>query len=228
MTVSTARRNRIKQLAALGLLGSAGISGLIQEALAAGDMPAIPGINRAEGVVTVNGQPAKVGTPVKSGDRVATGKNSMAVVVVGGDAFLLRENTEITVKGSGDTLDTIALLSGKLLSVFSKRKTGKMNVETRNASIGIRGTGMYIEDHPTRTYLCLCYGEAAVDAKGMQTKVIKTEYHESPVWIDNSGAAAKVEPGPFLNHTDEELIVLETLVGRKPPFMGRNAPGVRY
>jgi hypothetical protein len=228
MTVSTIRRNRIKQLAALGLLGPAGISGLIQEALAAGDMPAIPGINRAEGSVTVNGKPAKVGTPVAMGDRVATGKNSMAVVVVGGDAFLLRENTEITVKGSGDTLDTISLLSGKLLSVFSKRKTGKMGVETRNASIGIRGTGMYIEDHPTRTYFCLCYGEASVDGKNMPTKIIKTDYHESPVWIDGSGAAAKVEPGPFLNHTDEELIVLESLVGRKPPFVGRNTGGIRY
>ena len=29
----------------------------------------------------------------------------------------------------------------------------------------------------------------------------------------------KVEPGPFLNHTDAELIMLEALVGREPPFV---------
>ena len=29
----------------------------------------------------------------------------------------------------------------------------------------------------------------------------------------------RVEPGPFQNHSDDELILLESLVGRKPPFM---------
>lgn len=228
MTVNSTRRATLKQLAALGVLGPAGISGLIQEALAAGDMPTVSGINRLEGTATVNGTAAKVGTPVKAGDRVATGKKSMAVVVVGGDAFLLRESTEITVQGVAEALDTIALLSGKVLSVFSKRKSTKLNVQTRAGTIGIRGTGMYLEDHGTRTYFCLCYGEAAIEGKGMAPRIIKTDHHESPVWLDASGDAMKVEPGPFLNHTDDELIMLEALTGRRPPFVERGYPGVRY
>ncbi|MEI6738235.1 MAG: hypothetical protein WCL29_07140, partial [Pseudomonadota bacterium] len=66
------RRRWLKSAAALGLLGPAGISGLIQEALAKGDVPTIAGINSLQGTATVNGKPAKVGTPVKPGDRVTT------------------------------------------------------------------------------------------------------------------------------------------------------------
>lgn len=214
-----ANLQRIATLSALGLLGPAGISGVIQEALAAGDMPAIPGINRVEGKVMVNGAPAKVGTPVKPGDTVTTGKVSMAVVVMAGDAFLLREESNITFKGKGDILDEVVVAAGKLLSVFSKRRTAGLKVSTKNATIGIRGTGMYLESvEKSRDYFCLCYGEAVVDGKGMPPKTIKTTHHESPVWLDDAGGTMKVEPGPFLNHTDAELIVLESLVGRKPAF----------
>lgn len=214
-----AHLQRIATLSALGLLGPAGISGLIQEALAAGDMPAIPGINRVEGKVLVNGAPAKVGTPVKPGDTVSTGKVSMAVVVMAGDAFLLREDSRITFKGKGDILDEVVVAAGKLLSVFSKRRTAGLKVSSMNATIGIRGTGMYMESvEKGRDYFCLCYGEAVVEGKGMPPKTIKTTHHESPVWLNEGGGSMKIEPGPFLNHTDAELIVLESLVGRKPAF----------
>lgn len=216
---SPARRKHLQRLAALGVFGPAGLSALIQDALAAGDMPAIPGINRVEGSVQVNGAPAKVGTPVKFGDTVTTGKVSMAVVVLGGDAFLLRESSSVTFKGKGELLDEVLIATGKLLSVFSKRKTANLKVSSRNATIGIRGTGMYMEAvEAGRDYFCLCYGEAEVSGKGMAPQVIKTTHHESPVWLDDKAGSMKIEPGPFLNHTDAELIVLESLVGRKPAF----------
>jgi hypothetical protein len=217
------RRANLQRLAALGVLGPAGIAGLIQEALAAGDMPTVPGINRIEGTATVNGAPAKVGTPVKPGDTVKTGKVSMAVVVIAGDAFLLREDSNITFKGKGEVLDEVLVAAGKLLSVFSKRRTASLKVSTKNATIGIRGTGMYLESvEKSRDYFCLCYGEAVVDGKGMASQTIKTTHHETPVWLDTAGSAMKLDPGPFLNHTDAELIVLESLVGRKPAFWNPN------
>ena len=92
------RRRTLMQLAAMGTagaLGPAGLSGFIQDALAKGDLPGVPGVNSLTGSATVNGQPAKVGTPVKPGDKVATGKGSMAVVVVGKDAYLMREGTQV-------------------------------------------------------------------------------------------------------------------------------------
>ena len=118
------RRRWLKSAAALGLLGPAGISGLIQDALAKGDLPIMQGIQSLTGTVTVNGQPAKVGTPVKVGDRVVTGAKSSAVVVVGKDAYLLRDNSTIVLEESKalpGLLGEVAVLTGKVLSVLEKR-----------------------------------------------------------------------------------------------------------
>jgi hypothetical protein len=32
------------------------------------------------------------------------------------------------------------------------------------------------------------------------------------------GAAKRIQPAPFINHTDLELTLIESLVGRTPPF----------
>jgi hypothetical protein len=223
------RRTLLKQLSALGLLGPAGIVGLIQEVLAKGDMPTVPGINTLQGTATVNGREGKIGTPVRPGDRVVTGKASQAVVVVDGDAFLLRENTDIDFKQSSGVLETVQVVSGKILSVFSKRReNARLMVKVPVGTIGIRGTGMYIETEETRVYFCLCYGEAAVDGKNMATRMVKTTHHESPLFLYEGADSMQVEAGPFRNHTDAELIMLEALCGREPPFMGKTYPGQKY
>ena len=223
MSSQQSRRNYLKQLAALGLLGPAGISGLIQDALAKGDLPAIAGVNTLSGSATVNGQAAKVGTAVKPGDTVATAKGSYAVIVVGKDAFMLRDNTRVVFeqdKEKPGVLQSVLIATGKVLSVFDKRAEKGVGIRSPNATIGIRGTGCYIEIHDGRTYFCLCYGEAAIDGAGMaQTKVIKTTHHESPVWLDDRGGVMKVENAGFVNHNDDELIMLEKLTGREPPFV---------
>ena len=41
--------------------------------------------------------------------------------------------------------------------------------------------------------------------------------------------ALRAEPGPFRNHTDAELIMLEELCGREPPFIkGGQYPSRKY
>lgn len=230
-TTNNARRRRLIQLAALGVLGPAGISGLIQDALANGDLPPVVGINSLSGSVTVNGIAAKVGTPVKPGDKVATGRGSTAVVVIGKDAYLLRDNTSVIFEASRDdpgVLGTIAISAGKLLSVFGKRSGTGMLLRAQSATIGIRGTGCYIELYPGRTYFCLCYGEATISGGGMAAaQTFSTTHHDNPVWLDESGSTMTVEKGPFLNHADEELIMLEKLTGREPPFVKLGLTG-RY
>ena len=150
------RRTWLKQAAALGLLGPAGISGLIQEALAKGDLPASRGIHSITGSVTINGTPAKVGLLVQPGDSIAAGPGSSAVVVIGRDAYLLRANTRVTFEGRKDdpsVLDTVLISAGKVLSVFGKRSsTDPVRVRALNATIGIRGTGCYIEAEEKRVY----------------------------------------------------------------------------
>ena len=231
MSTRQSRRNHLKQLVALGLLGPAGISGLIQEALARGDAPTIPGVNTLTGSATINGQPAKVGSAVKTGDKVSTAKGGSTVIVVGKDAFLLRENTTVTFeekKGKPGVLENVLIATGKVLSVFDKRESEGITIKAASATIGIRGTGCYIEIHEGRTYFCLCYGEAAIDGAGRaQPKVSNTTHHESPVWLDERGGVMKVEKAGFVNHNDDELVMLENLTGREPPFVKMGLRG-RY
>jgi hypothetical protein len=216
--------------ASLGLLGPAGISGMIQDALAKGDLPITQGIQSLQGTATVNGKPANVGTPVKIGDRVTTGAKSSAVVVVGKDAYLLRDNSTIVLEESKSTLGVLAqvlLVAGRVLSVLEKRPVDqRVQYRLPNATIGIRGTGFYVEIHEGRSYFCLCYGEAAIDGAGMTApKIIKTVHHESPLWLDDRGGSMKADKAAFVNHTDEELIMLEKLTGREPPFVGLGLTG---
>ena len=199
----------------ISAVGALSVCSIISDALAKGDVP--PGIAKLDGSATVNGRDAKVGTPVNLGDRVATARGSQAVVVVGSDAFLLRSNTVIEVQGSQGILSSMLVATGQVLSVFSKKPVA---IKAATASIGIRGTGAYIEIHPGHVYFCLCYGEALVEGPGMaNAREVKTTHHETPLLLRDDGGIMKVEPGPFQNHSDAELVLLESLVGREPPFM---------
>jgi hypothetical protein len=209
------RRRFVARLAASGALGAGGLSGFIGRALAKGDLPAIPGINQLKGTATVNGRPAVVGTPVGPRDRISTGPGSQAVVVVKDDAFLVRENTTLEFAESGGVLSRILIESGRVLSVLGRKP---LVIKAKTATIGIRGTGAYLEVDPDKVYFCLCYGEADLDGPGMATKRVKTTHHESPLVIREGGGIMAAVPGPVQNHTDDELTMLEALVGREPPF----------
>jgi len=200
----------------ISALGALSITSIIAEALAKGDLP--PGVAKLEGSLTVNGRDAGLGTPVKLGDKVATARGSQAVIVVGSDAFLMRSQTIIEFgPGSQGALSDMLIGAGKVLSVFSKKPVA---IKAATASIGIRGTGAYIEVNPDSVYFCLCYGEARVEGPGMASaREVKTTHHESPLVLRDVGGIMNVEPGPFQNHSDAELIMLEALVGREPPFM---------
>ena len=211
-----AMRRRILTLAAGGALGAGGLSGFMSRALASGDLPKTSQVHRLEGSATVNGQPAKVGTPVKTGDRIATGPSSQAVVVLGKDAFLLREKTSIEARGAEGVLTELLISGGKVLSVFAKKP---VSIKTSTATIGIRGTGAYLEVDENSVYFCLCYGEALLQGPGMADQVVKTTHHEQPMLIRAQGGTMHAESAAFANHSDAELILLESLVGREPPFM---------
>ncbi len=186
----------------------------IARALANGKLPS--GIHDAQGTVTVSGRRAALGTPVAMGDSVSTGPDSRAVVVLHQDAVLLRANTVIEVRGHEGTLQHLLVATGKVLSVFSNKP---LTIRAGQATIGIRGTGAYLEVGEADLYFCLCYGEAALDGPGMARKVVKTTHHDDPLLIETAGGIMSARPGAFRNHTDDELIMLEALVGREPPFL---------
>ncbi|HEX5129215.1 MAG TPA: hypothetical protein VFV90_05690 [Usitatibacter sp.] len=205
---------RRRWMQAIAAMGAAGASGYISELLAAGDLP--PGLHRVDGKVSINGREAKSGAQVNMGDKVATGPGSTAVVVLKGDAMLMRADTIVEIKGSSGLMQDLLISAGRVLTVFSKKP---VSVRAANATIGNRGTGAYIEVLPGEVYFCLCYGEAVLAGPNMQDKTVTTKHHEQPLLLKESGGALRAEPGGFRNHTDEELTMLEKLCGREPPFM---------
>lgn len=219
-----ARRAWLARMAALGSFGAAGLSGVMSRALAKGDLANAQSLHKVDGSAKINGKAASAGAPIALGDRIETGPGSQAVVVMRGDAFLMRAQTIIEVRSrSGGVMDDLRVNAGKLLSVFSSKPVA---ISARNATIGIRGTGAYLEVDPGEVYFCLCYGEAVAGAPGMPDRTVKTTHHEQPLLLRDAGG---YQPAGFRNHTDDELILLESLVGREPPFMkGGQYPANKY
>ncbi len=211
-----ARRRCLQRLIASGALAAGGVSGLIREALAMGSQPIASGIHTLRGSVEVNGKPARIGDLVLRGDRVTTGADGQAVLVIERDAFLLRENTQVVLDTEA-LKQTFRLITGKILSVFAK---GEHRLLIPTATIGIRGTGAYLEAvEAERNYFCLCYGETEVETVGGQRAHYSTTHHEAPRYLYRD-PAMKPQPATVINHSDAELIMLEGLVGRYPPFYG--------
>ena len=222
------RRRTLKALAAAGLLGPAGISGLIRDALAKGDAPIQPGLHKVRGEVIVNRRVATEGQLIKPGDTVVTGRNSEAIYVIGQDAFMQRELSTVSF-GSEAVQNLMRVVSGKLLSVFGK---GARTIQVSTATIGIRGTGCYIEEENhgavARTYFCLCYGDVELTptAAPKEAERYSTTHHDKPMYIHNDMKMPKMMvPAAVITPTDDELTLLEALVGRRPPAWGS---GSRY
>lgn len=210
MTIDRSRRNAL-----LALLGAGvGLSAALRSALAQGGVE--QGVRRLEGDVRINGRPATTGAPVRAGDAVSTGKGALAVFVIGQDAFLMRERSRARFAGRELVLTLLRLTTGKLLSVFGHGEERRLVTPT--ATIGIRGTGGYLEAQRRRTYFCLCYGTAEVAPSGSAMReTYSTTHHESPKYIYGDGRKIAMAPAKVINHTDDELIMIEALVGRTPP-----------
>lgn len=212
------RRHLLQGIVALTLVGHG-------PARAAGRKPAAPGLYRATGDVRVNGLPAREGMAVAHGDTITTGPGSEAIYVVGQDAYLQRDRSTVSILGDA-AKGLLRVVSGKLLAVFGK---GEKRIETATATIGIRGTGCYLESEPARVYFCLCYGTADITPlrAPQRTETITTRHHDHPLVIPAAGDVM-LAPAAVANHGDDELVLLESLVGRTPPFVSPSPYSPRY
>jgi hypothetical protein len=213
------RRELLARAATLTGVLTLNITLAIRNVLAMGDVPAIPGVRHLKGTLTINGKVAKIGDLVAPGDTLVTGPDSEAVVVHNRDALLLRANTTLQIDSDDKTLiNFMRVTAGAVLSVWGPRKQA-IGITTPLASIGIRGTGIYVDSTPEFTYACTCYGVADLEpvAAPEKRRTVKTTYHDAPFFI-YPNAEQPLVSGPVINHTDEELIMLEALFRRVPPF----------
>jgi len=190
-------------------------------------LPPSQSIYRLVGSAKVNDRDATLETQIRSGDTVETGRDSELVFVVGANAMIVRSDSRVVIAGPEKRSELTSLiisglrvLTGKILAV-TPRGT-QMRVDTTVATIGIRGTGFYIESDPQLTYFCTCYGLTDVQANAdpESKESIKARHHDRPVYVTTDGARGNnIRNAPFINHTDQELMLIETLVGRNPPFI---------
>lgn len=217
------RRAWLARMTAGGAALAVGMARL-REALAAEAVK--KGVARVRGDVSIGGRPATPGMEVRPGDAIVTGRRAELVFVVERDAFMVRANSRIDLSGQlgQAAISGLRVLTGAILSVFEPRQ-GK-RIQTATATIGIRGTGIYVEVESARTYACTCYGEAElvpVD-EPKDAEVVRTQHHDQPRYIYPKGMPRMIEQAPVINHTDAELILLESLVGRQVPFDPKTYP----
>jgi hypothetical protein len=226
------RRRLLIQALAAGLFGSVlpGRVALAADASGSGPSKLLGGrsIYRMSGQVLVNGNPANPATRISAGDTVETSKDGEVVFVVGENSMIMRGGSRIELLAEKAVSTLIAgfrMFTGKLLSVSRNRE---MKVTTTTATIGIRGTGFYLESEPDQTYFCTCYGAseiAANDDKESRDTVV-AQHHDKPLYIlAGAKPGQSIRGAPFINHTDQELMLIESLVGRTTPFV---FPGNSY
>jgi hypothetical protein len=216
------RREILVRALTAGLFAVTGTAGIVQPVQAMGKVPKIliPGksIYDMSGQVAVNGGEANLDTKIEASDIITTGRRSHVIFAVGKDAFVLRSNSRLELSGGGLVINTLRLVTGKLLSVFGK---SQHKMYTPNATIGIRGTGIYVESDPEQSYICTCYGvvDLFADNDKQSRETITSQHHDAPRYIlSNEQPGRNIRDAPFINHTDLELQVIEELVGRSPPF----------
>ena len=164
-------------------------------------------------------------TLIRTNSLVVTGEDSWIIFAVGKDAHHLRENSRLALESTGVFEEAMRLLTGSVLSVFAKRKSNEkqFKMHTSTATVGIRGTAVYAESEPTlnRSYVCTCYGEVNISATADPSinEDINSTHHDKPryIYADNSQGNI-IQPGPMKNHSDAELQLIETIVGRTTPF----------
>ena len=208
----------------LGLFAGVGTAGVLNPAFGLSGLPdRLPkgqSIYRLSGEVLVDGRPADLKTRVNPGSVIRTGADGEIVFVVASDAFILRANSEVQLTASGLLIQSMRIISGALLGVFGKRDDGH-RIETSVATIGIRGTGIYIESGKDKTYACTCYGRTRISPNANPSLItdVETSHHDMPLYIVSEPVRGKfVFPAPVINHSDQELALIEALVGRKTPF----------
>ncbi len=77
-----------------------------------------------------------------------------------------------------------------------------------------------MEASPARTYFCTCYGSVDLeDQHRTEKRLVVAGYHTPNIIHAEMTEGKMMQKAQFVNHTDDELVMLEKLVGRTPPFV---------
>ncbi len=96
---------------------------------------------------------------------------------------------------------------------------GARTIRTATVTAGIRGTGIYVEASSIMSYFCTCYGEVDLECVTYGSKQrVRTDNHRANFIYGKIDSGRSIVNAPVVNHTNEELMMLEQLVGRVSPL----------
>lgn len=178
--------------------------------------PPLGMVRQLSGEAYLSGHRMARNTALQPGQTVDTGPDGELWFTVGEDAFLVRPNSRVRLEATpagSSVLNFLRLVSGGLGATFSPGKP--RTLVTPTATIGIRGTGVYLEATPRWTYACTCFGTTRIAPLQKADALDVASRKHSARRIDRDGTVLEV---PFERHTSEEIARLESLVGRPNPF----------
>ena len=175
-------------------------------------------IHELQGTVTVNKKELTLTSIIHSGDEIIVSPDGKLVFSMGEDAFLVRGGSILQVYSEENNVlvSALRLVTGAMLGVYGKRKS-TTRIYTATATIGIRGTAVYVAITPEKLYTCTCYGHTDLIVGFDKADVIAT-HHNAHIVTTGKNGNAQMKAFEVLDHNDDELRMLETLVGRKPLF----------
>ncbi len=180
-------------------------------------------IRELSGDVRVNGYRVQKNTAIFSEETLETGADGRIWLTLGGDAYFLRPGSRLRLisrDARSGLVDFLRLVSGALGATFKPGR--RRSVVTPTATIGIRGTGVYVEAGRDETYACTCFGttEKYSNSTGamMEHLSVTTRHHLARRILADPVAGMRIVEAPFERHTSEEMARLERYAGRPDPF----------
>lgn len=180
-------------------------------------------VRELAGTVTLNDFPLARNSALQAGQTIRTGADGRVWFTIGADAYFLRPNSTMRLDGSkpGEPLiDFLRLVTGALGATFERGMRRTLVAPT--ATIGIRGTGVYLEASPDVAYFCTCFGSTEIltapSGNMMESVAVSTENHQARMIHREAMGGTRILRAGFERHTNEEIARLEALVGRPDPF----------
>lgn len=177
-------------------------------------------VQSIKGNVQVNKKDVNAGTSLNPGDSVSTAEASSAVLLFGGDSYLLKQSTTFVLPNENLQDKSSNLISGAILASFLPGKPKRIQINQKS-NLVVRGTGVYIGIEPEMTEFCLCYGEVDLFSDKSNVKInTKSKFHKDFVILNDGEIRPALWYERSLTHTSRQNIELEKLTSRPSPFDG--------
>jgi len=154
-------------------------------------------VDFVRGNITVNGVNPAFPINLREGDKIRAFPKTkpkktgsfVRIIFANGDKVGL-SNGEIVLEKFNKKESIFGLIKGQFFNYAKPGLDRKLKVNSRNVSLGVRGTKYMIEEKPKYSYICVCEGEV-IATKGGRNSSVK------------AGFDLKVLPGKPINQSIE-------------------------